>query len=98
MECFISTKWGAYDYSGGEIISWISQNSDMYIVCARMDDGEYGKTEYVNIHFINCEVIKNEFDMNISTYEKLGAIHSNINEDGIEAEKLKIADSIFYKR
>ena len=40
-----------------------------------------------------CEVIKNEFDMNISPYEKLEAIHSNINlyldEDGIEAGKVK---------
>ena len=93
MECFISTKLGTYDYPGGEIISWISQNNDVYIVCDRMDDREYGKTEYVNIHFINCEVIKNEFDMNISPYEKLGSIHSNINlcldEDGIEAGKDK---------
>ena len=93
MECFISAKWGAYDYPGGEIISWEIHESDAYMICARMDDWKYGDTQYVKMRFINCKVIQSEYDMNIRTYEKSGEIHSNIvlglGDSEIEAGKEK---------
>lgn len=75
MECFVSEKWGAMDYPGGEILAWEEFVDHSKITCARRDDWEY-TIEYVSMDFLNCKVILSEYDFDIVTYVNSNETHS----------------------